>query len=51
MRDERGVTIITATHDTKMIAASDRVVWIVDGKIDRVQCRDELNIRVGSIEE
>ncbi len=51
LRDEKGVTIITATHDTKMIAASDRVVWIVDGRIDKVQCRDELRISVGSIEE
>jgi len=31
--------------------ASDRIVWIVDGRIDKVQCRDELRISVGSIEE
>jgi putative ABC transport system ATP-binding protein len=29
------VTIITATHDFKMLAVSDRVIWIVDGRIDR----------------
>ena len=51
MRDEKGVTIITATHDTKMIAASDRVVWIADGAIDRIQGRDELDVQVGTVGE
>jgi putative ABC transport system ATP-binding protein len=31
-----GVTIIAATHDVKMIGASDRVVWMRDGKIERI---------------
>ena len=51
MRDEKGVTVITATHDTKMIAASDRVVWIADGAIDRIQSRDELDVQVGTVGE
>ena len=42
MKQERGVTVITATHDMKMLAASDRVVWITDGRISRIQRRDEL---------
>ena len=46
---ERQVTIITATHDYKMLAVSDRVVWIVDGRIDRIENRDELSIQVGGI--
>ncbi len=50
LKETRGVTIITATHDMKMLAASDRVVWITDGKISRIQSRDELNIQVGSID-
>ncbi|MCE7906955.1 MAG: ABC transporter ATP-binding protein [Candidatus Omnitrophica bacterium COP1] len=50
LKNSRGVTIITATHDMKMLAASDRVVWITDGKISRIQSRDELNIRVGTID-
>jgi putative ABC transport system ATP-binding protein len=50
LKESRGVTIITATHDMKMLAASDRVVWITDGKISRIQSRDELNIQVGSID-
>ncbi|MBT3288524.1 MAG: ABC transporter ATP-binding protein [Victivallales bacterium] len=50
MKEERGVTIITATHDMKMLDASDRVVWITDGKISRIQSRAEIDIRVGTID-
>lgn len=47
---ERGVTVVTATHDMKMLAASDRVIWITDGRISRIQSREELAIRIGTIE-
>ncbi len=50
LKEERGVTIITATHDMKMLDASDRVVWITDGQVSRIQSRDELDIKVGSID-
>ncbi len=50
MNDEAGVTIITATHDTKMLSVSDRVVWIRDGQVDRIALREELNIQVGSVD-
>ena len=50
MKSERGITIITATHDMKMLSASDRVVWIKDGQIDRLAGRNELDIEVGSID-
>lgn len=46
---EQGVTVVSATHDHKMLATSDRIVWIKDGAIDRVQLRSELDIRVGSV--
>jgi putative ABC transport system ATP-binding protein len=36
---EKGVTVFTATHDLKMIDVSDRIVWIRDGKIDRIEKR------------
>jgi len=36
---ERGVTVITATHDLKMIDVSDRIAWIRDGIIERVEER------------
>ena len=44
------VTIITATHDMKMLSASDRIVWIRDGRVDRIQSRAELNIQEGTID-
>lgn len=50
LKEERGVTIITATHDMKMLDASDRVVWITDGQVSRIQSRDELDIKVGSLD-
>ncbi len=50
MNDDAGVTIITATHDTKMLSVSDRVVWIRDGQVDRIALREELNIQVGTVD-
>jgi len=47
---EQGVTVITATHDHKMLASSDRVVWVKDGAIARIARRDQLDIKVGSID-
>jgi putative ABC transport system ATP-binding protein len=37
---EQGVTVISATHDVKMLNVSDRVVWIRDGRVDRIEDRD-----------
>ena len=50
LKEERGVTIITATHDHKMLAASDRVVWIRDGKIEKIEFRENLDIHIGTID-
>jgi len=47
----QGVTVITATHDHKMLAASTRVVWISDGRIERIERREDLDIAVGRIED
>lgn len=46
---DQGVTVVTATHDHKMLAASDRIVWIKDGMVDRIQLRSELDIKVGQV--
>ena len=46
---EQGVTIITATHDHKMLSNSDRVLWISDGSVDRLQSREEGQISVGGV--
>src|SRR6185437_11815612 len=37
---ESGVTIITATHDDKMLDVSDRIVWVSDGRIEKIRRRD-----------
>jgi putative ABC transport system ATP-binding protein len=47
---EKGVTIISATHDHKMLAVSDRILWIRDGVVDKIQRREDLKIAEGSIE-
>jgi putative ABC transport system ATP-binding protein len=46
---ERGVTVIAATHDLKMLDVSDRIFHIRDGKLDRVEAREEAQIRIGSL--
>ncbi len=51
LSSERGVTIISATHDYKMLNVSDRVVWVRDGMVDRVERREELDISIGGIGE
>ncbi len=33
----RGMTLIAATHDLKMIKASDRIVWMRDGKVEKIE--------------
>ena len=47
---ERDVTVISATHDIKMLNVSDLVVWIRDGRIDKTESRDELKISIGRID-
>lgn len=48
--DNHGVTVITATHDHKMLDKSDRILWIKDGGKDRLEKRADLDIRVGTVE-
>ena len=50
LKVESGVTIISATHDMKMLSNSDRVLWILDGKVDRIMGREELDINVGTMD-
>jgi len=50
LQAEVGATVICATHDHKMLAASDRVVWILDGKIDQIKSRSEINVEVGTMD-
>jgi putative ABC transport system ATP-binding protein len=50
LSDERGVTVVSATHDHNMLAVSDRVVYLQDGAVERVVKREDLDIQVGHIE-
>jgi len=49
LKVSHGVTIITATHDMKMLSVSDRITWIRDGLCDRVEKREDIKIEVGDI--
>ena len=49
MNSNEGVTIITATHDIKMLSASDRIVWIRDGTLAKIERREDIDIEVGSV--
>jgi putative ABC transport system ATP-binding protein len=44
-----GVTVVTATHDHKMLDKSDRILWIKDGAVDRLEKRADLNIKLGTV--
>jgi len=50
LNEENGVTIISATHDLKMLDVSDRIFWIRDGRIDKVGARHEIELEVGALE-
>lgn len=43
------VTIISATHDLKMLDVSDRILWVQDGRITKNQRREELDLDLGQI--
>ena len=51
LNDHDGVTIICATHDYNMLAVSDRMVWIADGRIDRIACTADVRIEKASLGE
>jgi len=43
LQTELGVTIISATHDLKMLKRSDRIMWIEDGRIVKVARPQEID--------
>ncbi len=49
LNQEKQVTIISATHDLKMLDVSDRILWVQDGRIARNQQRDEVDLDLGQI--
>ena len=50
LREESGVTIVSNTHDHKMLGASDRVIDLRDGQVERIRRSDEISIEEGHIE-
>ena len=44
------MTIVSNTHDHKMLGASDRVVDLRDGQVERIRRSDEIDIQEGHIE-
>jgi putative ABC transport system ATP-binding protein len=46
---EHGVTVVSATHDHRMLDVSDRVVYLRDGMVERIVSREDLKISIGSV--
>jgi putative ABC transport system ATP-binding protein len=49
LQTDHNVTIITATHDVKMLNISDRIAWIRDGQLERLESRADVNIETGGM--
>ncbi len=46
---ERGVTLICATHDHRLLNIADRIMWIRDGLVERLARRDQVTVQTGAI--
>jgi putative ABC transport system ATP-binding protein len=42
LNEKRGITAIAATHDLKMIDISDKIIWIRDGKVEKINTQSDL---------
>jgi len=51
LNKKSGVTIISATHDLKMLDVSDRIFWIRDGQVAKIETRGQLKLNVGGLKE
>jgi putative ABC transport system ATP-binding protein len=49
LNDERGVTIIAATHDLKMITRSTRIFWMRDGKVEKTGTPKDVRAKIVEI--
>jgi len=45
LNGETGVTVITNTHDLKVIDVSDRIAWLSDGQFQRIE--DKIQVSIG----
>jgi len=46
---DRGVTVICSTHDHRLLNLCNRIMWIRDGRLERIENRENLKINLGSI--
>jgi len=46
---ERGVTIVCSTHDHRLLNVCDRIMWIRDGLVERVESRENIRIKLGNM--
>ncbi len=51
LKQQLGVTIISATHDLKMLQKSDRILWIEDGQIVRSAKPSEMDFGSGDFHQ
>ena len=49
LKVERNTTVICATHDLKMVDVSDRLAWIRDGEIERIEERSSVTLTAEEI--
>jgi putative ABC transport system ATP-binding protein len=45
------VTVICNTHDHNMLSVSDRMIWMTDGKIERIALTSDVRIQKASLGE
>lgn len=50
LNKEDGVTIICSTHDYRMLDKSDRIFWMRDGELEKIQKREDVKIKTGKID-
>ena len=50
LNKERGATVICSTHDHRMLNVSDRVMWIRDGRVERISRRQDLKIELAEVQ-
>ena len=49
LNKESGVTVITATHDDKMLRISDRIVVVEDGQVVKITTPEEMDLDKGTV--
>ena len=49
LNKEDGVTVVCVTHDHNMLKVSDRMFWLSDGNIDRIELSADVDIRRAQI--